>query len=74
MTGPNGRTYVPLPWLLAVLTAAVLGLLSTWAHTVDADVDQLKHDQAVVQTNQAFLADQLKRIEGKMDLLLERGQ
>lgn len=81
MTGANGKTYVPLPWLLGVMTAALIGMTAAWAKSIDADVDAIKKDHTIAETNQAILIanqehlkEHLKQLQVKVDLLLEQGR
>jgi hypothetical protein len=69
MTGVNGKQYVQLAWLLAVLTAALLAVTAAWAKTIQTDVEDLKHEAATLQAQHEALGPRLQRIEDKIDRL-----
>ena len=71
MTGVNGRQYVPLAWLLGVLTAALLAVTAAWAKTMQTDIELMKHEVTTVQAQHEALAPRLQRIEDKIDRLYQ---
>lgn len=61
----NGR-FVRTGWLIALLTTAVILLLSAWGRSVERRIDD-KMDKA----DAGFFNARLDRIENKLDKILE---
>lgn len=72
----NGR-FVRTGWLIAILTAATIGLLSAWGRSIERRVDEKQDKSEAVQMEQRLNARfdrqdaALDRFEGKLDRLFE---
>ena len=74
MTGENGKTYSPLPWLLGALTVALLAMVGAWAMATHNDIEILKAQQATVATDHEILVrldSRVERMDAKLDGLFK---
>lgn len=39
----NGKKYVTLQWLVAILTTLVLGLAANWAYNISSQLDKISY-------------------------------